>query len=71
MTKSSQKSVKIVYLFWNLHTLKCKENIYLEYMNINHEPVATRLVIDIKHRPDMFWLTFDITHQPNTVLVDI
>ena len=40
MTKSSQKSVKIVYLFWNLHTLECKENIYLEYMNINHEPVA-------------------------------
>ena len=52
MTKSSQKSVKIVYLFWNLHTLKCKENIYLEYMNINHEPVATRLMIDIKHQPD-------------------
>ena len=52
MTKSSQKSVKIVYLFWNLHTLKCKENIYLEYMNINHETVATRLMIDIKNQPD-------------------
>ena len=25
MTKSSQKSVKIIYLFWNLHMLKCKE----------------------------------------------
>ena len=24
----------------------------LEYMNINHEPVATRLMIDIKHQPD-------------------
>ena len=58
MTKSSQKSVKIVYLFWNLHTLKCKENQYLEYMNINHELVATRLMIDIKHQPD-------------TVLVDV
>ena len=52
MTKSSQKSVKIVYLFWNLHTLKCKENRYQEYMNINHKPVATRLMIDIKHQPD-------------------
>ena len=52
MTKSSQKSVKIVYVFWNLYTLKCKENTYLEYMNINHEPVATRLMIDIKHQPD-------------------
>ena len=51
MTKSSQ-SVKIVYLFWTLHTLKCKENIYQEYMNINHEPVASRLMIDIKHQPD-------------------
>ena len=51
MTKSSKKSVKIVYLLWNLHTLKCKENIYLDYTNINHEPVATRLVIDIKHQP--------------------
>ena len=58
MTKSCQKSVKIVYLFWNLHTLKCKENIYLECMNINHEPVAIRLMIDIKHQPD-------------TVLVDV
>ena len=64
MTKSSQKSVKIVYLFWNLHTLKCKENIYLEDMNINHEPVATGLMFDI-------WLTFDIKHQPGTVLVDV
>ena len=52
MTKSSQESVKIVYLFWNLHTLKCKENIYLEYMNINYEPVASRLMIDIKYQPD-------------------
>ena len=52
MTKSSQKSVKIVYFFWNLHTLKCKENLYLRYMNINHEPVATRLMIDFKHQAD-------------------
>ena len=52
MTKSSQKIVKIVYLFWNLHTLKCKENIYLEYMNINHEPVASQLMSDIKYQPD-------------------
>ena len=52
MTKSSQKSVKILYVFLNLQTLKCKENLYLAYMNINHEPVATRLMIDIKHQPD-------------------
>ena len=52
MTKSSEKNVKIVYLFWNLYTLKCKENIYLEFMNINHEPVATRLMTDIKHQQD-------------------
>ena len=25
MAKSTQKRVKIIYLFWNLHTLKCKE----------------------------------------------
>ena len=37
--ESSKKSVKIVYLFCNLHTPKCKENI--EYLNINHEPVTT------------------------------
>ena len=29
-----------------------QRNLYLEYMNINHEPVATRLMIDIKHQPD-------------------
>ena len=52
MTKSSQKKCQIVYVFWNLHTLKCKENTNLEYMNINHEPVATRLMIDIKYQPD-------------------
>ena len=32
--------------------MKCKENTYLEYMNINREPVATRLMIDIKYQPD-------------------
>ena len=32
--------------------MKCKEYKYLEYMNINREPVATRLMIDIKHQPD-------------------
>ena len=72
MTKSSQKSVKIVHLFWNLHTLKCKENIYLEYMNINHEPVATQLMIDIKHQPDRVLVDInDIKHQPDRVLVDV
>ena len=47
-----KKVSKLYMFFWNLHTLKCKENTYLEYMNINHEPVATRLMIDIKHQPD-------------------
>ena len=51
MTKSSQKKCQNCILFWNLHTLKGKENIYLEYMNINHEPGATRLMIDIRHQP--------------------
>ena len=60
MTKSSQKSVKIVYLFWNLHTLKCKENIYLEDMNINHEPVATGLMFDINHQSGGYWFMIDI-----------
>ena len=64
MTKSSQKSVKIVYVFWNLHTLKCKENTYLEYMNINHEPVATCLMIDIKYQPDR--VLVDIWYQTST-----
>ena len=44
--------------FWNLHTLKSKENIHLEYMNINRKTAAT-------------WLMFDIKHQPDTVLVDV
>ena len=52
MTKCSQKGVKIVYLFWKLHTLKCKENVYLEYMNINRQPATTWLMIDIKHQTD-------------------
>ena len=72
--------------FLNLHIPKCKENIYLEYMNITCQPAATRLMIDIKHQPDRIelwltfdikhqpdrvWLTFDIKHQPGRVLVDV
>ena len=57
--QSPVKQVSKVYtFFWNLHTLKCKENIYLEYMNINRQPAATRSMIDIKHQTD-------------TVLVDV
>ena len=48
----NQKGVKTLYLFRNLHTLKCKENIYLDYMNINRQPAVMRLMIDIKHQPD-------------------
>ena len=44
--------------------MKCKENIYLEYMNINHEPVATRLMIDIKHQPDR--VLVDVRYQTST-----
>ena len=54
---ASQKRVKIVYLLESTY-LKSKENIYLKYMNINHQPAATRLMSDIKH-------------QPNRVLVDV
>ena len=64
MTKSSQKSVKIVYVFFNLHTLKCKENLYLEYLNINHESAVTRLMIDIKHQADR--VLVDIWYQTST-----
>ena len=54
MTKSSQKKCQNCIFFWNLDTLKCKENTFLEYMNMNHEPVATRLMIDIKHQPKLY-----------------
>ena len=45
-------------------------------MNINNEPVATRLMLDIKHQldrvlVDILYQTFDIKHQPDRVLVDI
>ena len=43
--------------------MKCKENTSLEYMNINHEPVATRLMIDIKHQSGGYWFMIDI-HIP-------
>ena len=65
MTKSSQKVSKLYTIFEN-YTLKCKENVYLEYM-INHQPAATWLMIDIK-QPELY--LFDIKHQQNTLLVD-
>ena len=53
--------------------MKCKESIYLEYMNISLQRAATRLMIDIKYQPDSLgiWLTFDIKRQTDTVLVDV
>ena len=57
MTKSSQKSVQIVYFFKSTDP-EMQENIYLEHMNISCQPAAT-------------WLMFDIKHQPDRVLVDI
>ena len=58
MTKCSQKRCQNCIPFWNLRTLKCKESIYLEYMNINPQPAAT-------------WLMIGIKHQPERVLVDV
>ena len=52
MTKSSQKKSQNCILFLESTYLEMQRNIYLEYLNINHEPVATRLMIDIKHQPD-------------------
>ena len=49
MTKSSQKKCQNCIRFLESTYPEMQENTYLEYMNINHEPVATRLMIDIKH----------------------
>ena len=74
MAKSSQKRVEIIYLFRNLHTLKCKEKH--PCARAAREPPAPggqggsgrtpkqRLHIDIE-------LTFIIKHQPDSVLVDV
>ena len=52
MTKSSQKKCQNCIPFLESTYPEMQENIYIENMNINHEPVATRLMIDIKHQPD-------------------
>ena len=56
MTKSSQKKCQncIRFLESTYPEMQRKHilRVYLEYMNINHEPVATRLMIDIKYQPD-------------------
>ena len=31
-----------------------QKNIYLEYININRQPAATRLMIDIKRQPELY-----------------
>ena len=56
MTKSSQKKCQksIRFLESTYPEMQRKPTVYLENMNINHEPVATRLMIDIKHQPDRF-----------------
>ena len=38
---------------------------------VNHEQVASRLMIDIKHQPDRVLLTFDIKNQQDAILVDV
>ena len=40
-------------------------------MIINHEPVATRLMIDTKHHPDRVLVDIDIKHQPDTLISNI
>ena len=52
MTKSIKKICQNCMPFLESSYPECKENIYLEYLNINHEPVATCLRTDIKHQPD-------------------
>ena len=44
-TKSSEKGT-----LFNLQTLKCKENTYLQYMNMNRQPAANRMTFDINHQ---------------------
>ena len=51
MTKSSQEKCQNCIPFLESPYTEMQRNIYLEYMNINHEPEATRLMIDIKHQP--------------------
>ena len=56
--------------FWNLHTLKCKENTFLQSMNINLQPAATQLRIDIKHRNcSPFWNLHTLKCKENTPTV--
>ena len=54
MTKSSQKKCQnfIPFLESTYPEMQRKHIRTLEYMNNNHEPVATRLMIDIKYQPD-------------------
>ena len=40
MTKSSQKGSNCIPFFESTYP-ECKENIYLEYMNISRQPSAT------------------------------
>ena len=60
MTKSSQKKCQncIPFLESTYPEMQRKHIPMNQFMNINHEPVATRLMIDIKHQPD-------------TILVDV
>ena len=44
MTKSSQKRVKIVYLFWNLYTPKCKGNIQCNYCTSSIETLGVAIL---------------------------
>ena len=53
MTKSSQKKCQNCIRFLeSTYNEMQRKHIYLEYMSIKHEPVATGLMIDIKHQPD-------------------
>ena len=52
MTKSSRKKCQNCIRFFESTYPEMQTNLYIEYVNINHEPVATRMMIDIKHQPD-------------------
>ena len=75
MTKSSQERVKIIYLFCNLHTLKCKEKH--PRATAAREPPApggqggSGRVPEQRLHTDRVLVDIYIKHQPDTVLVDV
>ena len=51
--KTAVKKMSKLYTFFLESTYPEKQRkVYPEYMNINRQPAATRLMINIKHQPD-------------------